>query len=188
LKVLWCVTPGGRSPTEVTHQRRRAPARGRAVWRSWVGTKSYDTGRVADPSGTEQLYRLTSELHERGVLAVGGTRFARLARRRKRDSVCLQLQPPASTRLRSTICVSAPKRDPTPNVKEGIGNACRIGRVMGSRSTPIGPPPWAIPAVISKWYTPFRRGPGCAPIYSESPTGYSGWPDVVIRSSRRRQL
>jgi hypothetical protein len=35
LKVRWCVTPGGRSPTEVTHQRRRAPARGRAVWRSW---------------------------------------------------------------------------------------------------------------------------------------------------------
>jgi len=35
LKVRWCVTPGGRNPTEVTHQRRRAPARGRAVWRSW---------------------------------------------------------------------------------------------------------------------------------------------------------
>jgi hypothetical protein len=38
-----------------------------------VGTKSYDTGRVVDPSGAEQLYRLTAELHERGVLAVGGT-------------------------------------------------------------------------------------------------------------------
>jgi hypothetical protein len=43
LKVRWCVTPGGRSPTEVTHQRRRAPRKGPRftipVWLRRLATK-----------------------------------------------------------------------------------------------------------------------------------------------------
>ena len=47
---------------------------------------------------------------------------------------------PHEKNLRFFACVSAPKRDLTPNVKEGIGIACRIGGGTGSRSEPIGTP------------------------------------------------
>src|SRR5437868_6385217 len=63
-------------------------------------------------------------------------------------------------------CISAPNRDPTPNVKEGIGIACRTGSVTGSRSAPIGTPSLGDSTNDMKVVRPFRRGPGCAPIYN----------------------
>jgi len=48
------VTPGGRRPTEVTHPETARSRKGPHSLAVVVGTKSYDTGRVADPSGAEQ--------------------------------------------------------------------------------------------------------------------------------------
>ena len=66
----------------------------------------------------------------------------------------------------SDDCVSAPDRDPTSNVGEGTGIACKAGGVKGPRSAPIGTPPSTPFHSNIKVVTPTQRGPGWAPIYT----------------------